>query len=169
MNLYEFQAKELISRFGIEIPRGRVAGTADDAERLARRLAFPRYAIKAQIHGGGRGKAGGVRFASSPDEARTIANELLSRPLVTTQTRAGGEKVRWVYVEEAFDIVDEIYAAVVVDRTTGMLMLLVSAAGGEDVETKAAADPAVIARFPLELLPPLAGSTPPGEIGRAHV
>jgi succinyl-CoA synthetase beta subunit len=151
MNLYEFQAKELISRFGIEIPRGRVAGSADDAERLARRLAFPRYAIKAQIHGGGRGAAGGIRFATTPEEARAITGLLMSRPLVTSQTRAGGEKVRWVYVEEAFDVVHEIYAAVAVDRSSGELLLLASADGGEDIEDKAAADPSIIVRFPLSL------------------
>jgi succinyl-CoA synthetase beta subunit len=154
MNLFEFQAKELISRFGIEIPRGRVAGSPDDAERVARRLAFPRFAIKAQIHGGGRGLAGGVKFATSPQEARAVATQLLARPLVTVQTKATGETVRWVYVEEAFDIRDEIYAAVVVDRTAGALMLMVSAAGGEDVEAQAAADPSVLARFPIDISGP---------------
>ena len=151
MNLYEFQAKELISRFGVEIPRGRVAASADDAERLARRLAFPRFAIKAQIHGGGRGAAGGIRFASSPEEARVVTGQLMSRPLVTSQTRAGGEKVRWVYVEEAFDVVHEIYAAVTVDRSSGELMLLVSYQGGEDIEERAALDPSIIMRFPLDI------------------
>jgi succinyl-CoA synthetase beta subunit len=151
MNLYEFQAKELISRFGILIPRGRVAGSAEDAERLARRLAFPRFAIKAQIHGGGRGAAGGIRFASTPEEARQITGQLMSRPLVTSQTRASGEKVRWVYVEEAFDIAHEIYAAVVVERATSELVLLVSREGGEQIEEKAAADPSVIQRFTIDL------------------
>lgn len=156
MNLYEFQAKELISRFGIEIPRGRVAASAEDAERLARRLAFPRYAVKAQIHGGGRGAAGGIRFADTPEEARRITADLMSRPLVTTQTRAGGEKVRWVYVEEAFRIAREIYAAVVVDRARGELVLLVAADGGEDIEEREAANPGLIQRFPLDasLSPP---------------
>ncbi len=165
MNLYEFQAKELIGRFGIDIPRGRVAGSADDAERLARRMAFPRFAIKAQIHGGGRGIAGGVRFASSPDDARIVAGELLAKPLVTSQTKPSGERVRWVYVEEAFDIAQEIYAAVVVDRARGDLELLVSAAGGVDIEERAAADPRVIARFPVDVT-----MSPPESdfIGAAH-
>ncbi len=149
MNLYEFQAKELICRFGIEIPRGRVAGSAEDAERLARRLAFPRFAIKAQIHGGARGEAGGIRFAATPEEARAITGQLLAKPLVTSQTRPSGEKVRWVYVEEAFDIAQEIYAAVVVNRSLAELELLVSGQGGGDIEEKAAADPSVIVRFPL--------------------
>lgn len=149
MNLYEFQAKELICRFGIEIPRGRVAGSAEDAERLARRLAFPRYAIKAQIHGGARGAAGGIRFASSPEEARAITGQLLSRPLVTSQTKPSGERVRWVYVEEAFDIEQEIYAAVVVSRSTAELELLVSGQGGGDIEETALADASVIVRYPL--------------------
>lgn len=149
MNLYEFQAKELICRFGIEIPRGRVAGSAEDAERLARRLAFPRFAIKAQIHGGARGAAGGIRFASSPEEARAITGQLLARPLVTSQTKASGERVRWVYVEEAFDIEQEIYAAVVVSRSTAELELLVSGRGGGDIEEAALADASVIVRFPL--------------------
>jgi len=149
MNLYEFQAKELICRFGIEIPRGRVAGSAEDAERLARRLAFPRFAIKAQIHGGARGAAGGIRFATSPDEARAITGQLLARPLVTSQTKPSGERVRWVYVEEAFDIAQEIYAAVVVSRSTAELELLVSGQGGGDIEEKALADASVILRYPL--------------------
>jgi len=149
MNLYEFQAKELICRFGIEIPRGRVAGSADDAERLARRLAFPRFAIKAQIHGGARGAAGGIRFASSPEDARAITGQLLARPLVTSQTKPSGERVRWVYVEEAFDIAQEIYAAVVVSRATAELELLVSGQGGGDIEEKALADASVILRYRL--------------------
>lgn len=152
MDLYEFQAKELICRFAIDIPRGRVAGSAEDAERLARRLAFPRFAIKAQIHGGGRGLAGGVQFANTPEEARIVTGQLLSRPLVTSQTKPSGEKVRWVYVEEAFEIVREIYAAVVVDRATGELQLLVSASGGEDIEDKAAVNPEIIVRFALDIL-----------------
>ncbi len=151
MNLYEFQAKELISRFGIEIPKGRVAASAEDAERLARRLAFRRFAIKAQIHGGGRGAAGGIRFAETPEDARRITAELMSRPLVTSQTRAGGEKVRWVYVEEAYAIVREIYAAIVVDRARGELALLVAADGGEDIEEREAENPGLIRRFPLDV------------------
>lgn len=163
MNLYEFQAKELISRFGIDIPRGRVAASAEDAERLARRLAFQRFAIKAQIHGGGRGAAGGIRFAESPEETRRITADLMSRPLVTSQTRAGGEKVRWVYVEEAFRIVREIYAAIVVDRARGELALLVAAVGGEDIEEREAANPGLILRFPLDVT----AAPPRGEFAAA--
>lgn len=151
MNLYEFQAKELISRFGIEIPRGRVAGTPEDAERFARRLGFPRYAIKAQIHGGARGLAGGVRFAESPEDAKLITAQLLSKPLVTAQTKASGERVRWVYVEEAFSIAREIFAAVTIERASGEAVLLVSREGGSSIEARAAADPGVVARFPLSL------------------
>lgn len=150
MNLYEFQAKELICRYGIEIPRGRVAGTAEDAERLASRLAFARFAIKAQIHGGSRGLAGGVQFATTPQEAGKITGQLLSRPLVTSQTKPSGEKVRWVYVEEAFEVLQELYAAVIVDRATGELVLLASAHGGVDVEQRAAIDPSIIKRFALD-------------------
>lgn len=147
MNLYEFQAKELISRFGIEIPRGRVAGSAEDAERLARRLAFARFAIKAQIHGGARGRAGGIRFAGSPEEARAITSQLMARPLVTSQTKPTGEKVRWVYVEEAFDIAREIYAAVIINRSRGVLELIVSGQGGIEIEEAVAADQSIIHRF----------------------
>lgn len=151
MNLYEFQAKELISRFGIEVPRGRVAGTPEDAERFARRLGFPRYAIKAQIHGGARGLAGGVRFADSPANAKVITAQLMSKPLITAQTKSSGERVRWVYVEEAFTISSEIFAAVTVERSTGEAVLLVSREGGSSVEAKAAQDPSLVARFPLSL------------------
>jgi succinyl-CoA synthetase beta subunit len=167
MNLYEFQAKELLSRFGIEIPRGRVAGTADDAERLARRLAFPRFAIKAQIHGGGRGAAGGVRFGTTPQEAHAIATLLLSRPLVTKQTKASGETVRWVYVEEAFDIVSEIYAAITVERGTGDLILLVSQSGGDRIEAVVAADHTAIRRFPVSIAGPKSDLDPTGNFAEA--
>ena len=163
MNLYEFQAKELLTRFGIEIPRGRVAGSAEDAERLARRLAFPRFAIKAQIHGGARSAAGGIQFAQTAEEARQITKQLLSKPLITSQTRAAGEIVRWVYVEEAFDVARELYVAVVVNRDAGMLELIVSANGGVDIEANAAGDAAAVGRFPLRI----AHETATGDFDRA--
>src|SRR5262245_22058607 len=111
MNLYEFQAKELLARFGIDIPRGRVAGSAEDALKVARRLAFPRFAVKAQVHAGERGDSGGIRFADGTAAVEKAAAELLGRPLVTAQTGPDGQSVRWVYIEEFIAVAASIYAA----------------------------------------------------------
>jgi succinyl-CoA synthetase beta subunit len=151
MNLYEFQAKELLARFGILVPRGRLAESSQDAERVASRLGFADHVVKAQIHAGDRARAGGVRFAATPDAVGRVAAELVGRPLVTPQTGAGGQRVRWVYIEERVAALRHLYAAVTLDRSAGRLVLLVGGAGGDDIEARAAREPGVVRRFPLIL------------------
>ena len=124
MNLHEFQAKELLARFGVPVPRGRVAGSGAEATSVARRLGFGRCVVKAQIHAGDRAANGGIRFAADPDEAGRLASELLERPLVTAQTGSAGQQVRWVYVEEEIPFERSFYCAVVVDRAHGSLVLI---------------------------------------------
>src|SRR5690606_20530018 len=124
MNLHEFQAKELLAQFGVPIPRGRIAASPAEAASVARRLGFEPCVIKAQVHAGDRAANGGIRFASSVDEAGRMAGELIGSPLVTAQTGPAGKLVRWVYVEEAVAFKRELYVAVVVDRTAGALVLV---------------------------------------------
>lgn len=126
MHLHEFQAKELLAQFGFRIPRGRIAGSGIEAERVAQRLGLTRSVVKAQVHAGDRAASGGVRFASSPAEAGRIASELIGTFLVTAQTSPAGQQVRWVYVEEAVEFGQSFYCAVVVDRGAGDLKLIAS-------------------------------------------
>ena len=151
MKLQEFQSKELLSPFGIPIPEGRVAASADDAERLARRLSCRSFAVKAQVHAGGRSASGGIKFASDPGEVRAIAGQLLGRPLVTAQTGPAGQPVRWVYVEEKIEAARSLYCAVMVDRAAGQLVLMASRHGGEAIEAHASRDPSAITHVPLRL------------------
>lgn len=151
MHMHEFQAKELLASQEIEIPRGRLADTAADAERIARRFGYERYVVKAQVLSGDREGAGGVRFADSPEAVRQSTEQMLGRVLVTPQTGPRGEKVRWVYIEEAVDPVRLLYAAVSLDRSTGTLLLLASGHGGGDLEARSKNDPNLIKRTPLRL------------------
>lgn len=151
MNLLEFQAKELFSRFGIATPTGRLADNAADAERIATRLGFDRFVIKAQIGAGDRASSGGVRFAASPQGVRATADLMLNETLVTSQTGTAGERPRWVLIEEAIDPRQSYYAAVALDRQRGEVALLTSAAGGTDLELRAARDATLIDRTPLQL------------------
>ncbi|MFZ4806659.1 MAG: ADP-forming succinate--CoA ligase subunit beta [Hyphomicrobiaceae bacterium] len=154
MFLHEFQAKELLARFGIPAPKGRVAASATDAERVARRLAFPRFAVKAQVHAGDRGANGGVVFAKDPAEVAAATARLIGRPLVTSQTAPTGQIVRLAYIEEAIDIDRLLYVAVTIDPSMGRLVLLASAAGGDDVEQVIARNPAAMLRLPISLANP---------------
>ena len=151
MELLEFQAKELLTRFDIAVPRGRVVDSPSDAQRIASRLGFARFAVKAQVFAGNRGAAGGVRFAASPEGVRATSELLLGSRLVTTQTGPRGETVRWVYIEEAIDALRSLYVAVLLDRDAGELVLLASEAGGVDFEARAALDPALVVRERLVL------------------
>jgi len=131
MNLHEFQAKELLAPFGIQIPRGRIASSGPEAESVARRLGFTHCVVKAQVHAGDRAANGGVRFAASPVEAGSIAADLIGQPLVTAQTSPAGQRVRWVYVEEAIEFDRSLYCAITLDRTVGGLILIASGRDGE--------------------------------------
>ena len=132
MNLHEFQAKELLDRFGIPVPRGRIAASAIEAGSVARRLGLERCVVKAQVLAGDRAAHGGVRFAAGPEEAARSASELIGRPLVTTQTGPAGQTVHWVYVEEEVAHERALYCAVIVDRTTGGLALITRDLDGAD-------------------------------------
>ena len=151
MDLHEFQAKELLARFGIEIPLGHVVEQASDAERAAEKLGSRRFVVKAQIKAGDRAQHGGVRFAASPRAAAAEAGALLGKRIATAQTPAAGLPVKWVYVEEAIDGGQALYAAVVLDRTTGRPLLLASGHGGDDIEARAESDPSVIQSIPLSV------------------
>jgi succinyl-CoA synthetase beta subunit len=150
MNIHEYQAKALLSDYGIAVPRGTVARSAAEAEAAARSLGGSAWAIKAQIHAGGRGKAGGVKLAESLDQVNGAAAELLGRRLVTYQTGAEGKQVKQVYVEEACRIERELYMAALVDRSRGRVALIAAAEGGEDIEQMAATAPDKILRLVVD-------------------
>jgi succinyl-CoA synthetase beta subunit len=141
MNLHEYQAKDLFRSYGIPVPAGRVAATPEGAVEAAATLGGSVWVVKAQVHAGGRGKAGGVRLVRSHDEARTAAAELLGRPLVTQQTGREGLPVGLVYVEAGSQIAREIYLSLTLDRERSRIALIACAAGGMDIEEVARETP----------------------------
>lgn len=145
MKVHEFQAKEVLARFGVPIPRGRVATNVQEARQAAEALGG-RVVIKAQVHAGGRGKAGGVKLASSPQEAETVASQILGMKLVSVQTGPEGKLVRKVLVEEALPIAKELYLGVVLDRSRGLPVMMASAFGGVEIEEVAREHPDAILR-----------------------
>ncbi|ESR26712.1 Succinyl-CoA ligase [ADP-forming] beta chain [Lutibaculum baratangense AMV1] len=140
----------------MRVPAGRIAWSAEEAEAVARELAAQRFAVKAQILAGGRGQAGGVKFAATSDTVRSAAQSLIGSTLVTRQTGPEGRKVKRVYVEEAVSTSRDIYVAALVDRRAGCPMLIGVSEGGEDVEERIARDENAVRRLPL----PLDGSQP---------
>jgi succinyl-CoA synthetase beta subunit len=148
MKIHEYQAKEILRGFGVAIPRGKLARTADEAFAAAKELLAgkPVCVVKAQIHAGGRGKGGGVKLARSAEEAKEIARKMLGMQLVTHQTGPQGQKVRKVYVEEGMDIARELYLGLTLDRATGRNTLMASSEGGVEIEEVAAAHPEKILR-----------------------
>ena len=155
MNIHEYQAKELFRSYGIPVPEGRVAEHASEAAAAARELG-PDVVIKAQIHAGGRGRAGGVKPASTPEAAERIAASLLGRALITGQTGPEGRMVRAVLVERGQKIARELYAAVTLDRAAGRPVLMASPDGGMDIEAVAADTPERLIRVMAD---PLYGLT----------
>jgi len=149
MNIHEFQAKEVLRRYGVAVPRGKVATTAEEAEAIAREFGSV-CVVKAQIHAGGRGKAGGVKLCKTPEEAREFAQGLLGKKLVTHQTGPAGREVRRVLVEEACAIARELYLGLVIDRVRGWPTLMASAEGGVEIEEVAARSPEKILREPID-------------------
>ena len=140
MYIHEYQAKEILSSYGIPVPRGRVALTADQVERAAKEMGG-RCVVKAQIYAGGRGKAGGVKLVHHPEQAQDLAKELFGRRLVTPQTGAEGLKVRRILVEEAVEISRELYLSITLDRATSRYCLIASAEGGVEIEEVASTAP----------------------------
>ena len=145
MNVHEFQAKEILSSFNLKVPRGRVVTSADEAFDAARSLGGV-VAVKAQIHAGGRGKAGGVKIAQSPSEAEQIAGSMLGTALVTHQTGPEGRVVHRLLIEERVSIVRELYLGLVIDRSAKRPVLMASAEGGVEIEEVARSDPDLILR-----------------------
>ncbi len=147
MNIHEYQAKEVLAKFGVPVPAGFAALTVDEAVAAAGKLPGPLYVVKAQIHAGGRGKGkfvelppeakGGVRLARSADDVRAAATDMLGNTLVTIQTGPHGKQVNRLYVTDGVDIDKEFYLALLVDRATGRIALVVSTEGGMDIETVA--------------------------------
>jgi succinyl-CoA synthetase beta subunit len=147
MNIHEYQAKELLAKFGAPVPAGFAALTVEEAVEAAKKLPGPLYVVKAQIHAGGRGKGkfkelgpdakGGVRLAKTLDEVRAAATDMLGNTLVTIQTGPAGKQVNRLYVTDGVDIEKEFYLALLVDRGTGRVALVVSTEGGMDIETVA--------------------------------
>ena len=154
MNLHEYQAKELFTRYGVAVPAGHVADSADAAGQAAEQLGGALWVVKAQVHAGGRGKAGGVKLAGGPDEAFRVAGQILGMTLVSKQTGPEGKIVRKVLVEEALGIARELYLGVVLDRAAGLPVLMASSFGGMEIEEVAAEHPEAILK---EHFGPLAG------------
>ena len=141
MKIHEYQAKEILKKFNVAVPRGRVAFTPDEAKAIAEELASRKLVVKAQIHAGGRGKGGGVAFADSPEAAEKLAEKMLGMTLVTHQTGPEGKIVRKVLVEEALDIERELYLGIVLDRSRSQLVVMASTEGGVEIEKVAAETP----------------------------
>jgi len=157
VRIHEYQAKELLRKFGVAVLRGRIAVTPAEAEEAAAALGTPICAVKAQIHAGGRGKAGGVKLARDPEEARDHAQAMLGTMLRTAQTGPEGQKVRMVYVEEGCRIERELYLGMTLDRETGRVTAMASTEGGVDIEEVAARHPEKILRVAID---PLTGLQP---------
>jgi len=149
VKIHEYQAKKLLEQYGVPVPRGRAASSPEEAADIARELDIP-VAVKAQIHAGGRGKAGGIRLANTPAEAYEAAVQMLGRRLVTHQTGPEGRLVRMVLVEEALRPTRELYLSVVLDNSLAMPLLMASDAGGVDIEEVAAQSPERIHRLPVD-------------------
>ena len=150
MDIHEYQAKELLANFGVPIPRGNVAYTADQAVYCAREIGGNRWVIKAQIHSGGRGQAGGVRICSSEHEVHAAAADLLGRVLVTKQTGPKGKLVQRLYIEAAVPIARELYIGFVLDRRAERVCVLATAEGGMEIEDIAAQRPETLVREVIE-------------------
>src|SRR5690606_4865094 len=160
MNIHEYQAKELLAKHGIAVPAGHAALTVEEAVEAAKRLPGPLYVVKAQIHAGGRGKGkfaelpadakGGVRLAKSVEDVERDAREMLGNTLVTVQTGEAGKQVNRLYVTDGVDIAKEYYLALLVDRASGRIAMVVSTEGGMSIEDVAHETPEKIATITID-------------------
>src|SRR5271155_3440896 len=141
MNIHEYQAKSILAKYGVPVPKGGVAYTPAEAENVARKLGGALWVVKAQIHAGGRGKAGGVKLAKSIDEVAELAKNMIGMTLKTHQTGPEGKEVKRVYIEEGSDIADEMYLSMVVDRASSRITFMVSSEGGVEIEEVAEKHP----------------------------
>ncbi len=154
MNIHEYQGKEVLRQYGVSVPRGYVAFSVEEAVAAAEKLASGVVVVKAQIHAGGRGKAGGVKIAKSVDQVGTFASELLGKVLVTHQTGPEGKEVKRLLIEEGCDIKKEYYIGIVVDRATGRVVMMASEEGGTEIEEVAEHTPEKIFK---EVIDPAVG------------
>jgi succinyl-CoA synthetase beta subunit len=150
MNIHEFQAKQILGRFGAPVPKGQPATTAAEMEAVFKALGQPKAVAKVQIHAGGRGKAGGVKVVNSAAQAREFAERLLNKPLVTHQTGPQGRVVRKLYLEEASEVARELYLAMLVDRKAEAVAVVASTEGGMEIEEVAAKTPEKIITEPVD-------------------
>ena len=155
MNIHEYQAKQLLRRYGVPVPRGDVAHNPAEAETIAEELDGPVWVVKAQIHAGGRGKAGGIKICRSVKEVMASADKLLGSKLVTHQTGPQGKEVKKVYIEQGSDIARELYVAQLIDRKTGGVAVIASTEGGMDIEEVAEKHPEKIIRLALPPATPM--------------
>ncbi|MBP1949109.1 ADP-forming succinate--CoA ligase subunit beta [Virgibacillus litoralis] len=154
MNIHEYQGKDILRSYGVNVPNGHVAYTVDEAVEAAEKLDSSVKVVKAQIHAGGRGKAGGVKIAKNLDEVRTYANEILGKTLVTHQTGPEGKEVKRLLIEEGCDIQKEYYVGLVMDRATSRVVMMASEEGGTEIEEVAAETPEKIFK---EIIDPVVG------------
>ncbi|KAA9025891.1 ADP-forming succinate--CoA ligase subunit beta [Niallia endozanthoxylica] len=157
MNIHEYQGKEILRKYGVEVPNGKVAFTVEEAVEAAKQLGSDVCVVKAQIHAGGRGKAGGVKVAKNLDEVRTYATEILGKTLVTHQTGPEGKEVKRLLIEEGCDIKKEYYVGLVLDRATSRVTLMASEEGGTEIEEVAEKTPEKIFK---EEIDPVLGLMP---------
>ena len=152
MNLHEYQGKELFAKFGLPVSKNRVIASADDAVDACRDIGGNKWVVKAQVHAGGRGKAGGVKLVSTPEEAMEFANHWLGKRLITYQTDSNGQLVNSILVEECTDIAKELYLSAVVDRGTQRIVFIGSSEGGVNIEEVAENTPEKIIYEPIDPL-----------------
>jgi len=150
MKIHEYQAKAILAKHGVPVPRGEVSFTASDAEEIAKRLGTSVVVVKAQIHAGGRGKGGGVKLAKSPADAQKLATDMLGMTLVTHQTGPEGRVVARLLIEEGLAIQRELYLSIVLDRAAGKPVIMASAAGGMDIEEVAEKTPDKIVKVYID-------------------
>ena len=157
MKVHEYQARQLLKDAGVNVPGGIVCDTADEAAKAYEDLGAELAVVKAQVHAGGRGKGGGVKLVKSADEARSVAETILSKPLVTPQTGPEGVEVKKLLLAAGVDIEKEYYLGIVVDRARGCPVLMASAEGGVEIEEVAEQNPDAILKEPID---PVAGLLP---------
>ncbi len=146
MNIHEFQAKELMRQYGVPVPAGSVAHSVEQAVAVAEELGVSRFVVKAQIHAGGRGKAGGVKLVHTVEEVRAVTDAMIGQPLITAQTSPQGQFVRRVLIEQAVDIAREAYFGLVIDRASQRITIIACDGGGVEIEETARNEPARILR-----------------------
>ena len=157
MNIHEYQAKEVLAKYGVAVPKGVVIDNAEKAAAVSRKLGTDIVVVKAQIHAGGRGKGGGVKLAKSPEEAKVHANKIIGMTLVTPQTGPEGRKVKKVLIEEGMAIAKELYLGILLDRQSSRVMIMASEAGGMAIEEVAEDTPEKIIK---EIIDPIIGVKP---------